>query len=254
MAIRRKKICIFLGMLLMALLPALPATAATYYVQPGDSLYLIGQRYGLSPWELQQVNNLSSTVIYPGQALWVPGPGERIHVVKPGDSLYSMGLLYGLPYQDIMAANDIKSHWIYPGQILKIPSPNRDLASRGSSPAYKSEDLELLAWVVYAEAGGEPYAGEVAVAAVVLNRVKDPRFPKTIAGVIFEPDAFTCVNDGQFYLNPDATAYQAAREALRGVDPSGRALFYWNPYLVPPNSWVWTRTIITQIGNHVFAR
>ncbi|HHP51429.1 MAG TPA: LysM peptidoglycan-binding domain-containing protein [Moorella mulderi] len=71
-------------MLLMALLPALPATAATYYVQPGDSLYLIGQRYGLSPWELQQVNNLSSTVIYPGQALWVPRPGERIHVVKPG--------------------------------------------------------------------------------------------------------------------------------------------------------------------------
>jgi len=137
-----------------------------------------------------------------------------------------MGLLYGLPYQDIMAANDIKSHWIYPGQILKIPSPHRDLASRGSSPAYKSEDLELLARVVYAEAGGEPYAGQVAVAAVVLNRVKDPRFPKTIAGVIFEPDAFTCVNDGQFYLNPDATAYQAAREALRGVDPSGGALFY----------------------------
>lgn len=247
----------FLASLLLLGIPAFAGTAAaaTYTVQPGDTLYLIGQRYGISAWELQQANGLSSTWIYPGQTLWVPDGGSSTYVVKAGDTLYLIGQRYGLSYQQIMAANNLTSDIIYPGQILRIPTnSNQPVASRGTSSNYTASDLDLLAHLVYGEARGEPYAGQVAVASVVINRTKDGRFPSTIAGVIYDPDAFTCVNDGQFYLAPDATAYQAARDALRGYDPSGGALYFWNPAKVPASSWVWTRTIITQIGNHVFAR
>ncbi|CEP67812.1 Cell wall hydrolase, SleB [Moorella glycerini] len=231
------------------------AAAATYTVQPGDTLYLIGQRYGISAWELQQANNLSSTWIYPGQTLWVPDQGGSTYVVQPGDTLFLIGQRYGLSYQQIMVANNLTSDVIYPGQVLRIPAGSyQPAASRGTSTDYSASDLDLLAHLVYGEARGEPYAGQVAVAAVAINRTRDGRFPSTIAGVIYDPDAFTSVNDGQFYLTPNATAYQAAREALRGYDPSGGALYFWNPALVPAYSWVWTRTIITQIGNHVFAR
>lgn len=243
--------------LLLGLLAfAATAAAATYTVQPGDTLYLIGQRYGISAWDLQQSNNLSSTWIYPGQTLWVPDQGGNTYVVQPGDTLFLIGRRYGLSAQQIMTANGLSSDIIYPRQVLRIPAGTapQPTSSRGTSPAVSNGDLDLLAHLVYAEARGEPYAGQVAVAAVAINRTRDGRFPATIKGVIYDPDAFTSVNDGQFYLEPDTTAYQAAREALRGYDPSGGALYFWNPAEVPANSWVWTRTIITTIGNHVFAR
>ena len=233
------------------------AAAATYTVQPGDTLYLIGQRFSISAWDLQKANNLNSTWIYPGQTLWVPdqGSGNGTYVVQPGDTLFLIGQRYGLSANQLMAANGLSSDVIYPGQTLRIPAGTpASSASRGTSPGYSSSDLDLLAHLVYGEARGEPYAGQVAVAAVAINRTRDGRFPKSISGVIYDPDAFTSVNDGQFYLEPDTTAYQAAREALRGSDPSGGALYFWNPAEVPANSWVWTRTIITTIGNHVFAR
>jgi N-acetylmuramoyl-L-alanine amidase len=231
------------------------AAAATCTVQPGDTLYLIGQRYGISAWELQQANSLNSTWIYPGQSLWVPDQGGNTYVVQPGDTLFFIGQRYSLSAWEIMQTNGLSSDVIYPGQTLRIPGGSYQPApSRGTSSDYSNDDLELLAHMVYAEARGEPYAGQVAVAAVAINRTRDGRFPATIAGVIYEVDAFTSVNDGQFYLTPDATAYKAAREALRGYDPSGGAIYFWNPAEVPGNSWVWTRTIITQIGNHVFAR
>lgn len=228
----------------------------TYIVQPGDSLYLIGQRYGISAWELQQANNLSSTMIYPGQRLTIPGQGQignpTTYVVQRGDTLYLIGQRFGLSVAQLKAINGLSGDDIYPGQILRLTSSGSN-NSRGNVPSENAADLELLARVVYGEARGEPYAGQVAVAAVVLNRVRDSRFPNTIRDVIFDVDAFTSVNDGQFYLTPDATAYQAAREALRGSDPSGGALYFWNAAKVPPGQWVWTRTIITTIGKHVFA-
>lgn len=231
------------------------AAAATYTVQPGDTLYLIGQRFGISAWELQKDNNLDSTWIYPGQTLKVPDQGSSTYVVQPGDTLFLIGQRYGLSASQLMAANGLSSDVIYPGQTLRLPGGSQaPTASRGTSPGYSSSDLDLLAHLVYGEARGEPYAGQVAVAAVAINRTRDGRFPTTINGVIYDVDAFTSVNDGQFYLEPDATAYKAAREALRGYDPSGGALYFWNPAEVPAGSWVWTRTIITTIGNHVFAR
>ena len=115
-----------------------------------------------------------------------------------------------------------------------------------------NKDLNLLAHLIYGEARGEPYIGQVAVAAVVLNRTRDSRFPKTIAGVIYQPGAFDAVADGQINLAPDATAYKAARDALNGWDPSGGAIYYYNPNTAT-SKWIWSRKIIKVIGKHNFA-
>ncbi len=113
-------------------------------------------------------------------------------------------------------------------------------------------ELDLLARVVYGEARGEPYVGQVAVAAVVMNRVQSPLFPNTVAGVVFQPRAFTAVDDGQFWLTPNRTAYRAAIEAVRGWDPTGGALYYFNPQTAT-SDWIWTRKQTMKVGKHVFA-
>ena len=121
-----------------------------------------------------------------------------------------------------------------------------------NSSTQSSSDLYLLAKCVYAEARGEPYVGQVAVAAVILNRVKSPEFPNTIAGVIYQPYAFTAVIDGQINLEPDQTAYNAARDAMNGWDPTYGCLFYYNP-ATATSSWIWSRQTVVTIGEHVFA-
>lgn len=124
------------------------------------------------------------------------------------------------------------------------------LSSSGS--AQSSNDLNLLARCVYAEARGEPYTGQVAVAAVVLNRVRSASFPNTIAGVIYQPYAFTAVDDGQINLTPNSTAYKAAQDALNGWDPTYGCLYYYNP-ATATSSWIWSRQTVVTIGKHVFA-
>lgn len=114
-------------------------------------------------------------------------------------------------------------------------------------------EMQLLAQLVYSEARGESYVGQVAVAAVVMNRLRSDDFPDTVKGVIFEPYAFTAVDDGQFWLTPNATAYRAAWDAVRGWDPTGGALYYFNPDTAT-SDWIWTRPQIKQIGKHIFAR
>ena len=111
--------------------------------------------------------------------------------------------------------------------------------------------VELLARVISAEARGEPYSGQVAVGAVILNRVEHPSFPNTIAGVVYQPGAFTCMVDGQFNEPVAQSAVRAARDALNGVDPSGGAIYYFNP-ATATSSWIWSRPLILQIGNHRF--
>ncbi|MBO5888662.1 MAG: spore cortex-lytic enzyme [Clostridia bacterium] len=117
---------------------------------------------------------------------------------------------------------------------------------------YSSSDVKLLARLIYAEARGESYTGQVAVGAVVLNRVKSSSFPNTISGVIYQPYAFTCVNDGQINLTPNNTAYSAARDAMNGWDPSYGSIYYYNPK-VATSSWIFTRPTVVTIGRHVFA-
>ncbi len=121
-----------------------------------------------------------------------------------------------------------------------------------SSSKYNSNDRYLLAKVIYAEARGESYTGQVAIGAVVLNRVDDSRFPNTIAGVIYQPWAFTAVNDGQINLEPNQRAYQAADDALNGWDPTYGSVYYYNPKTAT-SKWIFSTQYVTQIGNHIFA-
>lgn len=115
-----------------------------------------------------------------------------------------------------------------------------------------SNDVYLLAKCVYAESRGEDYVGQVAVAAVILNRVESPDFPNTIAGVIYQPWAFTAVHDGQINLEPNQTAYNAARDAMNGWDPTYGCLYYYNPE-VATSKWIFSRQTVVTIGKHVFA-
>ena len=120
-----------------------------------------------------------------------------------------------------------------------------------SSASSQSNSVDLLARVISAEARGEPYSGQVAVGAVILNRVEHPSFPNTIAGVVYQPGAFTCMVDGQFNEPVADSAYRAARDALNGADPSGGAIYYFNPDTAT-STWIWSRPLITVIGKHRF--
>ncbi len=122
----------------------------------------------------------------------------------------------------------------------------------GSTDNVSESDLNLLARCVYGESRGEPYTGQVAVAAVVLNRVRSSKFPNTIKGVIYQAGAFTAVSDGQINLTPNQSAYNAARDALAGWDPTGGCLYYYNPDTAT-SSWIWSLTVHIKIGNHNFA-
>jgi len=116
----------------------------------------------------------------------------------------------------------------------------------------KSE-MDIMARIIYGEARGEPYKGQVAVGAVVMNRIRSGQFPDTIRGVVFQPGAFTAVDDGQYWLTPNATAYKAALDAVRGWDPTYGALYYFNPKTAT-SKWIWSRQQTVTIGNHIFAR
>lgn len=120
-----------------------------------------------------------------------------------------------------------------------------------NNSSYSSSDYQLLARLISAEARGEPYSGQVAVGAVVLNRVEHPSFPNSISGVIYQSGAFSCLYDGQFNKPVSDSAYSAARDALNGLDPSGGAIYYFNPSTAT-SKWIWSRPLITTIGNHRF--
>ena len=118
-------------------------------------------------------------------------------------------------------------------------------------PKYSEKDLNLIANAVYGEARGEPYEGQVAVAAVILNRVEHPDFPNTISEVIFQPLAFTAVADGQIWLEPNERAKEAVLDALNGWDPTENAIYYFNPKTAT-SEWIWSRPQIKTIGQHIF--
>ncbi len=126
-------------------------------------------------------------------------------------------------------------------------------SSSSSTGGYSSSDVYLLAKIIAAEARGESYTGQVAVGAVVLNRVRHASFPDTISGVIYQAGAFTAVRDSNWSVTPDATAQKAARDAINGWDPTGGAIYYYNPAKTN-DQWIRTRTVVTTIGRHVFCK
>lgn len=150
----------------------------------------------------------------------------------------------------------LKADGIVGDQTAKALGMNLPTAGGGGgSGGGSSRDNEAytLAQCIHGEARGEPYIGQVAVGGVIMNRVRDPQFPNTIAGVIFQPGAFTAVDDGQMFQPPGETATKAAQDALNGWDPSGGALYYYNPAKTT-NKWIWSRPVIKVIGKHYFAK
>ena len=137
-----------------------------------------------------------------------------------------------------------------PATLAKLGMASTSSGSGGSASA-QSNSVDLLARVISAEARGEPYSGQVAVGAVILNRVEHPSFPNSISGVVYQPGAFTCMVDGQINEPVADSAYRAARDALNGVDPSGGAIYYFNP-VTATSAWIWSRPLITVIGKHRF--
>lgn len=204
-------------------------------------------------------------ILYSGTFLLIDAfnPSEEIVVTASQSEnkqiqqkLKDLGYYYGnidgiLGSQSVTAIKNFQRD--YGLSVDGIVGPNTLKALGLSSTAsYTSQDLYLLAKCVHAEARGEPYVGQVAVAAVILNRVDSPEFPNTISGVIYQPWAFTAVHDGQINLEPNESAYSAAKDALNGWDPTYGCLYYYNPETAT-SEWIWTRTTVVTIGKHVFA-
>ena len=230
-----------------------------YTVQPGDTLYLIAKSFGTSVDSIMSLNGLSSTVIYPGQVLLVSGSGQapkgktQQYTVRPGDTLYLIAQHFGTSVDSIMSLNGLSSTVIYPGQVLLVPAGS----GGGTSPPSRggnvsAEERYLLAQLINAEAAGEIFEGKVAVGAVVLNRIRDPRFPNTITDVIYEPWQFEPVLNGTIYLPPGADSIRAADAALAGWDPVYGAVYFCNPATAQSTEFFKTLTYVCRIGNHVF--
>lgn len=248
--------------------------AISYTVKTGDSLWTIGQKYNLSIKQLQSANQLQSSIIQPGQHLVIPlisslsnasaatfaskpmtqsttpqpSTNSNQYVVKSGDTLWGIAMANGTPISLIKSTNHLSTSTIAVGQRLTIPQ------------LLTTAEKTLLAHLVTAEAKGEPYKGQVAVATVVLNRVDSPEFPNTVKGVIYQSNssgsyAFTPVKTGSINQPVASSAVKAVNEALamRDVYKKAGSLFFYNPKIIT-NDWILSRPVTTTIGNHVFAK
>jgi N-acetylmuramoyl-L-alanine amidase len=167
---------------------------------------------------------------------------------------------FGLPIDGLAGATT-------KAKLTKATKYNKQTAPKSPAPkstgtkttasntpkGFSQNDIRLLANAVHGESRGEPYIGQVAVAAVILNRVNSPSFPNTVSGVIFEPGAFTAVADGQIWLTPNETSRKAVLDAINGWDPTGEAMYYFNP-ATATSSWIWGRPQIKRIGKHIFCK
>jgi len=146
----------------------------------------------------------------------------------------------------------VASRTVDTGEIAEGMADTRNV-SESVSRGISRKEVIILARAIHGEARGESLQGQAAVGAVIVNRTRSGSFPDTIDGVIFQPGAFDAVDDGQIWLDPDQKSVKAAELALSGYDPTGGAIYYWNP-VTSTSRWIWSRAIITQIGDHVFAK
>jgi N-acetylmuramoyl-L-alanine amidase len=203
-------------------------------------------------WELQ--GRLKFLGFYNGQIDGHFGPKTKEAVIRFQQQ-------FGLKADGIVGPMTKNKLWkatrAWNGQQTDTQDQSRNRAEK-KQPAPASNrlglsenDINLMANAVYGEARGEPYIGQVAVAAVIINRLNSDLFPNTVSGVIFEPRAFTAVQDGQIWLTPNETARQAVLDAINGMDPTGGCLYYFNPDTAT-SAWIWTRPQVKKIGKHIF--
>lgn len=229
MSARSKLICqiiilFLINIILITLFAQLPPVHAAVYSQ--------GSR-GSTVTEIQR--RLSNWGYYKGSVDGVYGP-------KTAEAVRYFQRKNGLKVDGICGPSTLAA--------LGISGGGGGAGSAGS--AGRNSNLYLLARIISAEARGEPYEGQVAVGAVVMNRVKHPSFPNTVAGVVYQNGAFTAIVDGQFDQPISDSAYKAAQDALNGWDPTGGAIYYYNPAKTT-NNWIYSRPVLKRIGKHVFA-
>lgn len=228
--------------LLTAIILAIISLFSTVYVYRSDINALFRYKAALSYYGStgQEVKNIQYNL---RKWHYYDGAIDGIYGYKTYKSVRSFQYKNGLKVDGIAGTETLSALGLATG------------VSRSTSTSASSgnRNLDLLAHLVHGEARGEPYVGQVAVAAVVLNRTKDSRFPSTIAGVIYQPGAFDAVADGQINLEPNSQSIKAASDALNGWDPSGGAIYYYNP-ATSTSKWIWSRQIIKVIGKHNFAK
>ncbi len=237
----------------------------TYTVVSGDSLFAIAQRFGTTVDAIRQQNQLTSDTLRIGQSLSIPAGGtiqttpSINYTVVSGDTLTQIANRHGTTVDAIRRANNLTSDFLRIGQVLTVPTSGevRSAPTTQVQSNINQADLDLLARIIFAEARGESMAGQIAVAAVILNRVKSNQFPNTIRNVIYERShghfQFSPAGNGELdRATPNATNYEAARRALAGEDPTRGSLYFYNPSKTN-DQWVRSRTVSTVIGNHVFA-
>lgn len=185
----------------------------------------------------------------------VESPKAVFYTVKEGDTLNSIAERHGVSLQSVIRANRLSRTVIHPKQVLLIPGANPDF-EMALSRGYTRDDVIMLARAIHAEARGESFTGQVAVGAVILNRLKSEQFPGSIREIVMQKHngtfQFTPVQDGSINLEPDETAICAAIQAMAGHDPTNGALYFYNPETAT-DQWIRTLQIQTRIGNHVFA-
>ncbi|MDI6710134.1 MAG: cell wall hydrolase [Bacillota bacterium] len=205
-------------------------------------------------WALTRAQSRSTSGIqrlWPDLCRWWSRFGYRRLAVS--------GLLFvlaiALQAQVILAAESNMRQAEKERAAIHSAAASRGGETAGTAVGYKASrgDVILMARVIEGEAADEPYRGKVAVGAVIVNRTEDPRFPRTIRGVVYQPNAFEAVDNGQIWRPLSTESVRAAEDALAGRDPTKGAVYYWNPYK-RVNPWVWSRPVHMQIGNHVFAR
>ncbi len=248
---RKAFLAVVLAITLSLMISGLAMAQAKHTVVAGDTLWLLSQRYGTTVTAIQQANGISGHTIYPGQDLTIP----PTHRVVRGDTLWLLSQRYGTTVAAIQQANGISGYTIYPGQNLAVPQASS--RAGGVRVHLQSWEMDLLARLISAEAQGEPYSGQVAVGAVVLNRMQSSSFPNTLYGVIYEVSGgyyqFCPVRVGSIHWPASASARSAARDAVQGWDPSNGALYFWN-WRTVTNAWLWARPHTVTIGNHRFTR
>ncbi|MDF2540515.1 MAG: hypothetical protein K0S47_233 [Herbinix sp.] len=226
--------------------------AAVYKVAPNDSLYKISVLFRTPITTIKSDNNLTSDQIYPGQQIYV---AAQEYTTKSGDTLYLIAKRYGISLNSLRIANNKWDDKLLPGQVLILPGVKPTTGS-GTVIPYTTEEVNLLARLITAEANTESYDAMVAVGAVVVNRVQSPDWPNSITSVINQVIngyyQFTPVKNGYINNPPSDQGLKAAWACLYGSDPSKEAMFYFDDSST--NQWLWSKTVTARIDSMVFVK
>lgn len=241
-----------------------------YHIRWGDTLWSLAHRFHVPMKDLEEANHMPAPDLVAGEYLVIP----KLYHVKSGDSMASVARQLDVPLVMLWHTNRLNHDKLKPGQILVVPYTGRvpharyaggAIAAKAPAPAQPSRGLNALpasltsqemltiAHLVQAEAGDQPFLGQVAVAAVVLNRLRTPGFPKTVDGVVFAPGQFETVANGTFWNAPGPLAMMAVKAAASGWDPTGGALYFFNPSM-PHVAWMNSLPVTASIGDQVFCR